>query len=252
MIQAYHESLLSQLYPGQQHSSNCLTPAVLTFEQRLCLPSEHRAKVVWRLDRGFGGDENINWLLERDYQVLAKGCSHRRTAKLVGLVQRWRQVRADRFVGCAPTLGRFSRPVETFVVRYLTNTGWKHAYLLSTLHLGGPRTLELYDQRGAAETEFRTDKSGGLFLDKRRKHKRDAQEAWVILTDMAHNYLAFFARTYLADSPFATYGPLRIGRDLMRIPGFVHMEADRLLSVKLLKSSPLTSALLPCLERFWE
>ena len=101
MIQAYHESLLSQLYPGQQHSSNCLIPAVLTFEERLCLPSEHRAKVVWRLDRGFGGDENINWLLERDYQVLAKGCSHRRTAKLVDLVQRWRQVRADRFVGCA-------------------------------------------------------------------------------------------------------------------------------------------------------
>lgn len=78
MIQAYHESLLSQLYPGQQHSSNCLIPAVLTFDQRLCLPSEHRAKVVWRLDRGFGGDENINWLLERDYQVLAKGCSHHR------------------------------------------------------------------------------------------------------------------------------------------------------------------------------
>jgi hypothetical protein len=252
MIPAYHESLLSQLYPGQQHSSNCLIPAVLTFEERLCLPSEHRAKVVWRLDRGFGGDENINWLLERGYQVLAKGCSHRRTAKLVGLVQRWRQVRPDRFIGCAPTLGRFSLPVETFVVRYQTKTGWKHAYLLSTLHLGGPHTLQLYDQRGAAETEFRTDKSGGLFLDKRRKHKRDAQEAWVILTDMAHNYLAFFTRTYLADSPFATYGPLRIGRDLMRIPGFVHMEGDRLLSVKLLKSSPLASALLPCLERFWE
>lgn len=250
MIPAYHESLLSQLYPGYEHSSNCLIPAVLTFEQHLNLPAEHRTKIVWRLDRGFGGDENINWLLERNYQVLVKGCSHRRTAKLASLVQRWRQVRPDRFVGCAPTLGRFSQPVQTFVIRYQTKTGWKHAYLLSTLHLGGRRTLQLYDQRGAAETEFRADKSGGLFLDKRRKHKRDAQEAWVILTDMAHNYLAFFAHTYLADSPFANYGPLRIGRDLMRIPGYIQMDGDQLLFVKLLKSSPLAADLLPCLERF--
>lgn len=252
MIPAYHESLLSQLYPGHQHSSNCLLPAVLTFEQRLNLPAEHRAKVVWRLDQGFGGDANINWLLERDYQVLVKGCSQRRAAKLASLVQRWRQVRPDRFVGCAPTPACFSRLVHTFVVRHQTRTGWKHAYLLSSLDLSGPRALQLYDQRGAAETELRTDKSGGLFLNKRRKHKRDAQEAWVILTDMAHNYLAFFTRTYLADSLFATYGPLRVGRDLMRIPGYVQMEGDRLLFVKLLKSSPLASELLPCLERFWE
>lgn len=252
MISAYHESLLSQLYPGSQHSSNCLIPAVLTFEQRLNLPAEHRAKVVWRLDAGFGGDMNINWLLERGYQVLVKGCSHRRVAKLVNLVQRWRQVRPGRFVGCAPTPGCFSYPVRTFVVRYQTKAGWKHVYLLSSLNLSASQTLWLYDQRGSAETELRTDKSGGLFLDKRRKHKRDAQEAWVILTDMAHNYLAYFARTYLAGSPFATYGPLRVGRDLMRIPGHVQMEGGQLLFAKLLQSSPLAVDLLPCLERFWE
>jgi len=80
LIQPYHESLVSQLYPGSQHSANCLVPAVSAFETLLALPPEHHAKVVWRLDRGFGGDHNINWLLDQRYGVLAKGCSNRRAA----------------------------------------------------------------------------------------------------------------------------------------------------------------------------
>ena len=82
MIHLYRESVLSQLYPGNQHSSHCLVPAVLAFEDRLALPAKYRAKVLWRIDQGFGGDENINWLLERGYGVLAKGCSNRRSANL--------------------------------------------------------------------------------------------------------------------------------------------------------------------------
>lgn len=86
MIQPYHESLLSQLYPGSQHSSPCLQPAVLMFEELLNLPKAQRNKVVWRVDGGFGADKHMNWLLERDYQVVAKGCSTRRAANLAGQV----------------------------------------------------------------------------------------------------------------------------------------------------------------------
>lgn len=252
MIHPYRETVLSQLYPGYQHSSNCLVPAVLTFEDVLSLPPEHRSKVIWRIDQGFGGDENINWLLERNYGVLAKGCSNRRSALLVSQVRRWQPVREDKFVGCAPTPDGFARPIDTYSIRYATPSGWKHAYLLSTLNLPGVATVRLYDQRGGAETEFRSDKSGGLHVDKRRKHKRDAQEAWLLLTDMAHNCLSWITRLIFIDSPFASYGFLRISRDLLRIPGLVEMENGRLLSVKLLRSSPYAADLLDCLRRFWQ
>lgn len=252
MIQPYRETLLSQLYPGSQHSSPCLQPAVLMFEEQLNLPKEQRNKVVWRVDGGFGADKHMNWLLERDYQVVAKGCSTRRAANLAGQVQRWMRVRADKDVGRVATPAEVDPRVETFVLRYRTPKGYKFRYIYSSLKLSGYLTTRFYEQRGGAETEFRTDKSGGLFLHKRRKHKRDGQEVWVLLTDMAHNYLAWLTHHILADSPFATWGSLRIGRDLLRIPGRIEMVNGQLLSVKLMETSPYSADLLVCLARFWQ
>lgn len=252
MLHPYRETVLSHLHPGYQHSANCLEPAVLTFEDVLALPPEHRKKVIWRLDQGFGGDDNLNWLLARGYGVLAKGCSNRRSALLVQQVQRWRAVRADKFVGHVPTPEALNPTLDTFAIRYAVPTGWKHAYLLSTLRQSGVATVLLYDQRWGAETEFRADKSGGLHVDKRRKHKRDAQEAWLLLTDIAHNCLSWLTRCLFADSTFASFGFLRIGRDLLRIPGTVELAHGRLLSLKLLRSSPYAADLLDCLWRLWQ
>src|SRR5512134_2959120 len=133
MLYPYRESLISQLYPGWQHSSNCLQPAVEAFEQRLNLPSDRRHKVVWRLNGGFGGDRNIEYLLARGYHVLAKGASNRRAAKLASQVQRWRAVRADKFVGQVATPEPFSRPVQTFVTQTQGGQQLRLAYLYSTL-----------------------------------------------------------------------------------------------------------------------
>ena len=252
MIHPYRESLLSQLYPGYQHSSNCLVPAVSTFEKMLPLADQYRAKVTWRLDGGFGGDLNIDWLLARPYGLVAKGCSNRRSANLVSQVKRWQAAGSDRLIGRVPTPEKFCRPVDTFSIRYLTKKGWKHTYLFSTLHLPAVKTIHFYDQRGGAETAFRSDKSGGLHLHKRTKHKRDSQEVWILLTDIAHNYLAWFSRTVLADSPLEHFGFLRVTRDLFRIPGFIEIDQGQLLSVKLLKSSPYAEDLLTCLRRFWD
>ena len=252
MLYPYRESLISQLYPGWQHSSNCLQPAVEALEQRLKLPSHRRHKIVWRLDGGFGGDRNIEYLLGRGYHVLAKGASNRRAAKLASQVQRWRAVRPDKLVGQVPTPEQFSRPVQTFVSQTHVGQRTRLAYLYSTLSVPGVQTVRLYDQRGGAETEFRADKSGGGQLHKRRKHKRDAQEVWIHLTDIAHNYFSWFVGHILVDSRFEGYGPLRINRDLMRIPGLVEIHNGQLLSVKLLKSTPYASDFLACLERFWE
>ena len=74
----------------------------------------------------------------------------------------------------------------------------------------------------------------------------------MLLTDIAHNCLAWLARYLLADSPLASFGFLRIIRDLFRIPGTIEMAHGQLLSVKLLKSAPYAADLLDCLRRFWQ
>lgn len=252
MLHPYRESLLSQLYPGSQPSVTALLPAVQLFERRLLLPEGRRHKMVWRVDGGFGSDANLKELLQRNYQVLAKGISNRRAGVLVKQVQRWRQVAPDKWVGCVPTPEAFGRPVTTFVVRKRRKDAMHVAYLYTTLPGSGLHIARLYDQRGGAETEFRSDKSGGAHLDKRRKQQRDAQEVWVHLTDMAHNALSWFQHQILTDSPLASFGHLRISRDLMHIPGSIVMHNGQLLSVKFAKVVPHAAALLDCLRRFWQ
>ena len=177
---------------------------------------------MWRLDQGFGGDHNINWLLHRRYGVLAKGCSNRRAALRAQQVKRWRAVRDDKWVGSVRTPAGFV--TRSDVCHPLHGAHRLEAHLFVQHAQAGRRCLaQLYDQRGGAETEFRSDKRGGLQLDKRRKHKRTAQEAWVLLTDIAHNCLAWLARYLFADSPLASFGFLRINRDLFRIPGTIEI-----------------------------
>ena len=69
------------------------------FRDPLSLPSHPSiaVKSCGDFDQGFGGDHNINWLLDRRYGVLAKGCSNRRAALLAQQVKRWRAVRNDKW-----------------------------------------------------------------------------------------------------------------------------------------------------------
>lgn len=224
MIYPFHESLLSRLYPGFFNSAHALKPAIETFEARLDLPYHRRQKVTWRLDSGFGGDANVLYFLRRGYSFIAKGRSNRRAANLAQQVKYWRQVDDTRFVGKVPTPDSLDKRIRTFVIRTHGQKRVGHTYLLTNLKMNGVPTVHFYDQRGGAETEFRTDKTGGGWLHKRRKHKHHAQEAWIHLTDMAHNYLAWFSYHYLSDTPFSNYGHLRISRDLFRVSGLIEFD----------------------------
>jgi len=251
MIYPYRETLLSQLYPGNQHSTHCLQAAVEGFEEILNLPKKKRLSIVWRLDGGFGADKHINWLVDRNYQVIAKGASSSRSPNLGRQVKRWLQVGHSKWVARVKSPAIVKPQVQTFPLRYLTKERYKYRYLYSTLGLYSRKTLQFYDYRGGAETEFRADKTGGLLLHTRRKQKWEAQVAWILLTDIVHNYLSWFSHHILADSPFASWGPLRITRDLFRIPGHITLSQDGLLFVSLSKSHPFAADLLPCLARFW-
>lgn len=161
--------------------------------------------------------------LSQGYRLLAKGASHRRAAKLISQVQCWRVVRAYKVVGQVLTLEQRSCPVHSFATQIHLGQGTRLAYLYSTLFGCGVQTVLLYDQRGGTETEFGADKSGSGQLHKSGKHKQDAQEVWIHLTNMGHNYFSWFAGHILADNWFEEHGPLRISRDLMHVPGLVEI-----------------------------
>ncbi|MBV7340296.1 hypothetical protein KFU94_71245 [Chloroflexi bacterium TSY] len=71
----YHETVWSDLYPGSQHTAPSFQPAVLATESSLELDEKKRERVVWRTDGGAGSEENIRWLLNRNYQFMMKGNS---------------------------------------------------------------------------------------------------------------------------------------------------------------------------------
>lgn len=210
-----------------------------------------RRRVAWRLDGGFGSDDNLNWLLARDYQVLAKGASNRRAEALARQVQRWDAAPGDCWLAWVPTPISFVRPVQILLKRRLVKGQFRHSYYFGTLRLPSKRAfMQCYNNRGGAETElFRGDKDG-LYLSHRRKHRMNAQEGLVLITDLAHNLLADFEHRALAGSAFASYGPKRITRDLLAIPGRVYFQGDELKRIALLSTHQYALKMLQCLEKY--
>ena len=82
----------------------------------------------------------------------------------------------------------------------------------------------------------------------RRKQLFVSQQALILLTDLAHNFLAHFHHKALLGSSFANFGPQRIVRDLLAIPGRLFFEGQRLKRVELLDSHPYAPELLQCLQ----
>jgi hypothetical protein len=229
-----------------------LRPAVLAAETALELASRQRKRVVWRLDGGAGSDEQVNWLLERGYHVIAKGMSNRRAGALAKRVKRWDAYGKDAWLGSVACPVTFPRPVQMWVKRRLKDGRFRHTCYLTSLSLPSKGAMmAAYNNRGGAEVEqFRSDKSG-LYLAERRKRCLAAQKGLILLTDLAHNLLADFHHRALSGSCFESFGPKRIVRDLLAIPGWVTFdEASQVKSIDLLKSHPYAEKLLVCLERY--
>lgn len=248
---AYRESLWSEVYPGNYHTVQCFQPAVLATETALDLAPQQRKRTVWRMDGGAGSDEQLRWLLSRGYHLLCKGLSNRRAEALARQVSRWDEYRQDVWVGEVLSPIDFGRPVRLFVKRQLKEGELIHSYFVSTLSLPAKKSfLALYDDRGQAEIEqFRGDK-GGLGLQARRKRSYAGQMGYILLTDLAHNLLADFYQRALIGSRFEGYGPKRIVRDLLAIPGRLWIEGSQLVRVELLSRNQLSQDLIKCLLKY--
>ena len=259
----YGETLWSELYEGSRPSISCMQPAVLAVEKALDLApktdlskkaldlaSSHRKRTVWRMDGGFGCDDKLRWLLDRNYQLVVKGFSGQRAYNLAKQVKRWDRY-GDSWLGQVVCPINFEREVFCWVKKYPKGNGVQHSYYLTTLKLPAKTfAMNAYNQRGGAEIEqFRHDKQG-LHFSARRKRIFLAQKALVLLNDLAHNLIADFYHTALIDTPFSAFRHKRIVRDLFSIEGRIEIKDNHLYHIFLAQNHPYSEAFLPCLLKY--
>jgi hypothetical protein len=239
------------VFPGNQHTVQCLEPAVLAAESALELSPEQRKRTVWRLDGGAGSDEHLRWLIQRGYHVVAKGMSHSRAEALSRQVSRWDAYEAIWLGEVEPPVD-YGRPVRVFVKRRLKEGAFVHSYYVLTLSLPSKGLfMAKYDERGGAEVEqFRSDKSG-LSLEARRKRSFLGQKSYILLTDLAHNLLSDFYHRALVGTQFEGFGPKRIVRDLLTMPGRLVFDDGQLVRVDLLSLKQFSKDLAIGLERYF-
>lgn len=246
----YRETVWSDVVAGNRHTSHCLQPAVLGAETALELAAHRRSRVVYRIDGGGGSDEHIRWLLSRGYHLMVKGASNRRAEVLARQVKRWDRY-GDAWLGHVHSPVDFGREVQMIVKKRETKDGFCHSYYVSTLKMPSKGALMArYDQRGGAEIEqFRNDKNG-LHLAARRKRKLHAQQGLILLTDIVHNLLADLHHRAFVDTLLAGFGPKRIVRDLLTMPGQLTFEGTQLKRIDLLASHPHAKIMLKCLKSY--
>ncbi len=251
-----HETLFSILFPGNRHGYEYFKPALQCFLQHWPWTKAQRSQIILRADAGLGTNANISYALWCGFQVLMKGYSGSRTkawVRRLSSVDWLADPQSEaRWLAPAPVKLRLGRRLHVSVLRWLDKKHrFVYATLISTLQENPFRLWSFYDGRGAAEGEFRTDKSG-LKLHLRRKQRLHAMEAWLVLTDMAHNLLAWLHPWMLNGTAFANFGPQRIVQDLLTIPGHLSFHNGKLTKVALQKSHPYAEEMSICLHNLLE
>ena len=270
----YHEIVVDRLFNGTTYLRSALRGLMLAAEEILELDSAKRQRTIVRIDAGGGSVEEINWLLERDYQVIAKDYSGQRAHKLAKSVKEWvddPQI-ANRQVGWVETPATaYVREVRRIAVRCQKKDGsWRVGVLIVTLSPADVLLLRgqslrkltddaavllayvyLYDARGGGvETSIKDDKQG-LGITKRNKKRFEAQQMVMLLNVLAHNAL-IWSRRWLARwlPKLKGYGLLRLVRDVWHISGFVECDKHGHLSrIVLNQLAPLAQGLSAALQQ---
>lgn len=227
----YGEVIFEKLRPGNTNSCEVLKETLTEVERILGLREarEKRGRTLVRIDGGFGTDANLNWLLWRGYQFVAKGYGGRRASKLAKSVpeEGWQEGPTEgQQLGVPVSAHRYARKTGTIVRRWFDWKGKLHKdHLVSTLFDLSPEQIaELYDGRAGMEADIKGDKRG-LGIEKRRKKNFHAQEALVLLAQLSHNLLMWFKRWFLEGTAAAAkqLGVERLVRDVMAMPAEVRV-----------------------------
>jgi hypothetical protein len=223
----YGEILFEKLYPGNTTSKEVLKGTMIEVERILGLDEGKRKQILIRLDGGFGTDENLNWLCWRGYRFVAKGYSGTRAQKVTATVPEddWREgPTRGQELGRPAQPHRYGRKTQTVARRWWDEKGKLHQDLLITteVSLSREEVAKLYDRRGGMEVDIKGDKRG-LGLEKRRKKRFFAQEALVLLAQLAHNLLVWFKQWFLEGTKAAGLGMERLVGEVLAMPAQVRM-----------------------------
>jgi len=269
----YQEIVVDRLFSGTTQLVTALRPLVEATERTLGLDEAKRQRTIWRIDAGGGSVADVNWLLERGYQVHGKDYSGLRAQALAESVTDWLTDPQDpnRQAGwvTAPDL-LYIRPVRRLAVRSRKANGqWGVGVILSTLapsevialtqqplhRVKDPAVVlwayvYFYDQRGGGvESTIKGDKQG-LGMTKRNKKRFAAQQMVTQLTALAHNVLVWIRDELAYHCPkLAHWGMLRLVRDVLRVHGKIVFDVQhRIAQIILNQADPLTKGLLPGLS----
>jgi hypothetical protein len=268
----YHEVVLDQVFDGKTQLAMALQPLVVAAEGVLNLDAARRAATLIRVDAGGGSLDDVNWLLERSYQVLAKDYSSARSATLAASVSTWfadpkvpgREVG---WVTTPPTA--YVREVVRIAVRCRTANGqWGYGVLIAPPTLAPLAALlgqegvpadtaaqlltyvYAYDARGGGvETTFKGDKQG-LGLTKRSKKRFAAQQITTLLGSLAHNVVVWARGWLVGQQPrLAHYGMLRMVRDVFHIQGRIGFDRHgHVVRIVLNQAAPLVRGIVTALQ----
>ncbi|RPI32712.1 MAG: transposase [Chloroflexota bacterium] len=264
----YEEIVVERIFDGKTQLNKALRPLIEASEQVLEMDERKRQRTILRIDSGGGSVEDINWMLERGYQVQAKDYSGVRAKTLAESVTDWVTDPCDsgRQIGWVTVeTDLYCRPVKRIAVRcHKKNGHWGYGLIISTLapkdvllltggyeqEVDDPTAVLLayvnfYDERGGGvEIEIKEDKQG-LGTTKRNKRRFEAQQVLVQLEVLAHNVL-IWARKWLASHcpKIARLGIKRLVRDVFQMDGYLVFDQTLdLLQVMLNRADPLANEL---------
>jgi hypothetical protein len=272
----YDEVVVDRLFAGHVQLTSALQPLIEATERTLELTAEQRARTVIRMDAGGGSLDDINWLLERGYQVHGKDISTKRAEHFALSVAQWHSDprRPGRQMGWAIVKpGQSARAdMRRIALRWRKKNGQRcTAMLLSTLEpadvfallgkppeqIADPQAVlaaygQLYDERGGAvEIEIKESKQG-LGITKRNKKRFAAQAMVMLLGQLAHNLVVWFKRWLMETAKtekLNRYGVPRLVRDVLTISGMIEIgEARTVIRITLNKAAPLARHCLQALQ----
>lgn len=218
----YEEVVIDRLFDGKTQLTKALQPLLEAAEQTLDLDEDKRSRTIARVDAGGGSLDDVNWMLQRGYQVHTKDYSGKSAHKLSKTVGEWfddPDLPGRQFGLVTEPALCYARKVVRIAVRKRDRNGkWKAVVLISALSAHDVLTLTgenlsalsdqarvllayvtFYDQRGGSvETSLKEDK-GGLGLTKRSKKRFPAQHMLVLLGSLAHNVVVW-TREWLSPS----------------------------------------------------